>query len=256
MPVQSVESVKEKLLTKLRSAGPAGLAKGKLGIGAAKGRSAQAFNELIAERKIANLGTAARSCFVVTEHFNPLERACARIEENARAAVAARGKAIDLLIQKDLEKGCVGEVRKKAAEAIDWLVREGRLLRFRRSRTHYYIHAGTVSPSIAAADGDQPEMPSPGPAAAALPAALERQAVAAAYRRLRQRLGFSNVEIAELRREAGCAMEALKEFLLEESRAGRAVLSLGDASVSSEESRAAAIELFGRPHLLVRLDDE
>ena len=252
MPVQSVESVKEKLLTKLRSAGPAGLAKGKLGIGAAKGKSAQALSELIAERKIANLGTATRSCFVLIEHFNPLERACARIEGNARAAVAARGKAIDLLIQKDLEKGCVGEVRKKAAEAIDWLVREGRLLRFRRSRTHYYLHAGTLSPSIAAADGGQPEMPSPGPAATA----LDRQAVAAAYRRLRQRLGFSNVEIAELRREAGCAMEALKEFLLEESREGRAVLSLGDASVSSEESRAAAIELFGRPHLLVRLDDE
>ncbi len=256
MPVETVETLKEKILSKLRSAGPAGLTKGKLGIRGTGGNSASALSELIAERKIANLGTATRSPFVLIEHFNPLERACARIEKNARAAVPARGEVIALLIQRDLEKGCEGEVRKKAAEAVDWLVREGRLLQFRRSRTRYYIHADTVSASIPATDGDRREVPPAEPAAAALPAALDRQAVAAAYRRLRQRRGYSNVEIAELRREAGCAMEALKEFLLGESRAGRAVLSLGDASVSSEESRAAAIELFGKPHLLVRLDDE
>jgi hypothetical protein len=51
-------------------------------------------------------------------------------------------------------------------------------------------------------------------------------------------------------------MDALKHFLLDESRQGRAVLTLGDWSVSSEETRAGAIELFGKPHLLVRLDAE
>jgi len=86
--------------------------------------------------------------------------------------------------------------------------------------------------------------------------AADRGTILAAYRRLAQRLGYSNVEIAALRREAGCPMEPLKLFLLEESRRGRAVLSLGDWSVSSEETRGGAVELFGRPHLLVRLDSE
>ncbi len=251
MPLETVETLKEKLLSKLRSAGSGGLAKGKLGIRGAGGNCAQALSALIAERKIANLGTATRTCYVLIEHFNPLERACARIEKNARDALATRGGAIELLTQRDLEKGCQGEVRKSAGEALDRLVKQGRLLRFRRGRTLYYVHAdthaGAAHPEAVAAVS----LPPPAP----VPAAFDRQAVAAAYRRLRQRLGYGNVEIAELRREAGCTLDALKEFLIEESRAGRAVLSLGDASVSNEESRAAAVELFGKPHLLVRLDE-
>jgi hypothetical protein len=51
-------------------------------------------------------------------------------------------------------------------------------------------------------------------------------------------------------------MGELKRFLLEESHRGHAVLCLGDWSVSSDEIRSGAIELFGKPHLLVRLDAE
>lgn len=254
MPVETLENQVEKLLFKLREAGPAGLTKGKLGVKAGKGIAAQALGDLIARRKVANLGTATRTCFVLIEHFNPLERACERIEENALSKQPAREDAIELLTRRDIERGCEGEVRKKVDEAVDWMVKGRRLMRFRRSRTVYFVHAEKLRgaaqvPRPGENSQSAPESPSGAEAA-------DRGTILAAYRRLAQRLGYSNVEIAALRREAGCPMEPLKLFLLEESRRGRAVLSLGDWSVSSEETRGGAVELFGRPHLLVRLDSE
>jgi len=114
MPVETLENQVEKLLFKLREAGPAGLTKGKLGVKAGKGIAAQALEDLIARRKVANLGTATRTCFVLIEHFNPLERACERIEKNALSKQPAREDTIELLTRRDLEKGREGEVRKKS----------------------------------------------------------------------------------------------------------------------------------------------
>lgn len=254
MAVETLENQVGKLLLKLREAGPAGLTKGKLGVKAGKSIAAQALRDLIVRRKVANLGTATRTCFVLIEHFNPLERACERIERNALSKQAGREDTIELLIRKDLEKGCEGEVRKKADEAVDWMVKERRLMRFRRSRTVYFVHAEKLR---GAAQATRPGENSPAASESwAAAGAVDRGTILAAYRRLAQRLGYRNVEIAALRREAGCPMESLKLFLLEESRRGRAVLSLGDGSVSSEETRSGAVELFGRPHLLVRLDSE
>lgn len=254
MPVETLENQVEKLLFKLREAGPAGLTKRKLGLKAGKGRAAQALLELIAERKVANLGTATRTCFVLIEHFNPLERACERIEKNALFEKPGREGAIELLIKRELEKGCDGEVRKKVNDAVDWLVKERRLVRFRRSRTIYFVHAEKLR---GAAQATQPgEAARSAPETPPAAKEVDRGAVLAAYQRLKNRLGYGNVEISELRREAGCAMAGLKDFLIGESRRGRAVLSLGDWSVSNEETRDGAIDLFGKPHLLVRLDAE
>jgi hypothetical protein len=77
-----------------------------------------------------------------------------------------------------------------------------------------------------------------------------------AYRRVKERLGYSNVEVYELKKELGAPMDQVKAFLLEENRRGNAVLSLGDWSLSSEETRSGAIEILGKPHLLVRFRDE
>jgi len=258
MPVETLENQIEKLLFKLREAGPAGLTMGKLGVNDARGSAARALRTLMSERKVANLGTTTRTCFVLIEHFDPLERACEQIEKNALSKKSAREDTIELLIKKDLEKGCEGEVRKKIDEAIDWLVKEQRLHRFRRRRTLYYVHAENWRGAVHAGESEATfGNTADAPAGIANKAGdIDRQGVLAAYQRLKQRLGYSNVEISELRREAGCPLELLKIFLLEESRQGRAVLSLGDWSVSSEETRTGAIELFGKPHLLVRLDAE
>ena len=254
MRTEPVERQKERLLARLREAGAAGATKARLGVKSPHGSAAQALQALLDDRRIANLGSPPRPCFVLSEHFNPLERACAQIERNAGLSQPGRGGALELFSEKELGKGCQGEVRRQVEAAVGWLGQERRLVKLRRGRTVYYASAerwgALLAPETPPAPGDTVEAPRPaGPS-------VDRPLVQAAYRRLTSRLGYSNVEISELQRELGIPMEDLKRFLLEESRQGHAVLSLGDWSVSSEAIRAGAIDLFGRPHLLVRLDAE
>jgi len=84
---------------------------------------------------------------------------------------------------------------------------------------------------------------------------IDFKAVLSARNRIKSRTGFSNVEISELRRELGCDLEELKNFILQKSKEGKAVLSFGDMSLSDAETKEAAIELRGKSHLLVRFND-
>jgi hypothetical protein len=252
MEKQSPESKKEEILRKLEEAGASGLTKGGLGIKDAKSIGARALKTLEEEREIANLGTPKKTRYVLIEFYRPLELACEQIESTAKEVRASRSGILELLSRKDLEKGCVGEIRKKVDEAIDWLVKEKKLLRFRRGRVSYCVHANHVKDLLLEEDSsriERKEMPIP----TQVPG---RSEFLNAYRRAKERLGYSNVEIYELKKELGAPMDQVKTFLLEENRRGNAVLSLGDWSLSSEETRSGAIELLGKPHLLVRFKDE
>jgi len=251
MAVKSAAEHKANIIAKLRQAGPAGLTKSKLGVKDAKSPSGRALKELVADRRLANLGSRSRTRYVLIEHFKPLELACEQIEKNAKNAKPGRQGQIQLLIRNDLQKGCEGEVRKKVDEAVDWLVKAQKLLRARRGRTFYYLAADHIRTLLAG----QADLPIAGPELQRKKPALDKSAVFSAYLRVRARLGYSNVEISELQRELAVPMDRLKTFLLEQSRLGNVVLSLGDWSVSSEAVRAGAIELYGRPHLLVRFKE-
>ena len=258
MAQQSLESKKGAIVGKLKEAGASGLGKGGLGIKDAKSLGARALKALQEERRVANLGTPKKTRYVLAEFYKPLELACGQIEANAKKASSSRSGILELLSRKDLEKGCEGQIRKKVDEAIDWLVKEQRLLRFRRGRSIFFVHAEKIRGAAVGIPSPEPAKTVAAEPVETLPAlaGVDRRGIRAAYQRLARRLGYSNVDISGLRREAGCSMDALKHFLLDESRQGRAVLTLGDWSVSSEETRAGAIELFGKPHLLVRLDAE
>lgn len=258
MAQQTLEFKKAEILGKLKTAGASGLGKGGLGIKDAKSLGARALKALEENRRVGNLGTPKKTRYVLTEFYRPLELASGQIESNAKKTRLSRSGILELLSRKDLEKGCEGQIRKKVNEAVDLLVKEQRLFRFRRGRSIFFVHAERFHGAVPVIPSEEPsETVTDAPAGIPLVSAgLDRGELLAAYQRLTRRLGYSNVEISGLRREAGCSMDALKHFLLEESRRGRAVLSLGDWSVSSEETRAGAIELFGKPHLLVRLDAE
>jgi hypothetical protein len=252
MAQQSLETRKEIILGKLRDAAASGLTKGGLGVKDAKSMGARALRALEEERQVANLGTPKKTRYVLMEFYKPLEIACDQVEANAIKSRSSRPEILELLSRKDLEKGCEGEIRKKVDEAIDWLVKEGKLLRFRRGRNTYCLHAEHVKALLL--DEEAPRIETrETPMAGQVPG---RPEVLDAYRRVKERLGYSNVEISELQKEAGVPMDRMKAFLIEENRRGNAVLSLGDWSLSSEETRTGAIDLFGKPHLLVRFRDE
>lgn len=252
MAQQSLESKKEIILGKLREVGASGLTKAGLGIRDAKSVGARALKALQEEREIANLGTPSKTRYVLMEFYKPLELACDQIESNAKEAGSSRSGILELLSRKDLERGCVGEIRKKVDEAIDWLVKERKLLRFRRGRVSYCVHVKRVKDLLMGGEASRIER-NETPTQPQVPG---RSEFLTAYKRVKERLGYSNVEIYELKKELGAPMDQVKAFVLEENRRGNAVLSLGDWSLSSEETRSAAIELFGKPHLLVKLRDE
>jgi hypothetical protein len=252
MAQQSLESKREEILGKLKGAGASGLTKGGLRIKDAKSVGARALKALEEEREVANLGTPKKTRYVLLEFYKPLELACDQIESNAKEAGSSRSGILELLSRKDLEKGCAGEIRKKVDEAIDWLVKERKLLRFRRGRVSYCVHVKHVKDLLVGEEASRigrKEAPIP-------PQVPGRSEFLNAYKRVKERLGYSNVEIYELKKELGAPMDQVKAFLLEENRRGNAVLSIGDWSLSSEETRSGAIEILGKPHLLVRFRDE
>lgn len=241
-------TAKSNLLAKLRQAGEKGLAKSLLQI--KKGTIyEQAFNELLKERQIANLGTSKRPQIVLAEHFRPLEMACERI------VAKFPDRDVVLLSKAQLEEGLKGAVLKQVGAAIDWLVKEGKLLRAKRGALSLLMSTVAVKhhlPETRILEPIQLPLPATVPAQPPQPSTDVESRIMAAYQVVKQRERFSDVEIYSLQQESGVTMPELKAFLLHMSRAGRAVLSLGDWSLSSEEIRSGAVEIHGRQNLMVR----
>jgi hypothetical protein len=230
---------KQHLLAKLQAAGPAGLSKTGLGIKSATraGKlSIQALAALEREGRIRKLGAPRRPRYILQEHYRPLELAYEHIQGRA-----IPGKPV-LYTRTELARGIEATIREKLAEALDLLVKENVVLRLRRGNMSYYLHAASLPalPPPSARPGGR------GPA---------RSGLQEAYRRAVRASGFSDVLVEEVQRHLDTPIEALKALLVQECRAGRAVPSLGDWSLSSESARAAAITINGRPHLRIRLLD-
>lgn len=229
------DALPDKILAKLAAAGAAGLATSKLP-GAAADRK-EALRRLSAERRIGNLGTENKARYVLAEHFQPLELAAAHVERKATP-----GRATAYTLPK-LEAGSAGEVRQQVRKAVETLTKQRVLLKISLGKTSYWLHTASIQPLMPEADDF---------ASAAAP---PRPKLTDAYARAKRAEGFSDVPISLLQRESGLEMNALHEALLELSRSGQAVLSLGDWSLAADDERAAAFYLDGRQYLRVRLLD-
>ncbi len=240
------EAFKQGVLDKLHKAGAAGLTKGKFGIAKSEPKQA-AFKELEKEGAVVNLGSAARSLYVLKEFDRPLEMACDRVETLAASRTGtlfSRSKMI-----KMCEKSCPTRIKKELGRAVDWLAGEQKLLKFKYGRTFLFVHASAVAGKVTP---EKPKEPKEAVERGQEQEEPDRGTVLQAYRKVCRQIGFSDVEIYRLQQELGADMEALKAFIRGEARQGRAVLSLGDWSLSSEAVRSGAIESRGRQYLLVR----
>ncbi len=246
---KSIDDYKRQILDQLERAGKRGLTKGKLKI-SSKSLKEKAFKSLQKSGEIANLGTARSQQWVLARYNQPLEIAYDQIEQIAQLT---KGQ---LYSKTALLKGLKGNIRSKGDEAIRLLCQEKKMLRLKAGRTQYFVHFNAIAALLPAAVTMA--------AADAAPGASDqdelniRQAVQAAYQRIikRDRFGFSDVHIYDLQQESGISMDELKAYLKAESAAGRAVLSEGDWSLSSEAVRSGVIYLDDDPCLLVRFRKE
>ncbi len=239
-----LETVKESILQKLKDAGFVGLTKSKLKITTKK--SKQAFKELVDSNEIANIGSRTRQLFVLPDFFNPLERACDKIEELTGAP-----QNLEHIIPVNLSKLNMslpaGNIRLKTDEAIAFLLKKKRLIKIKAGRSLYLLHVSTVESylNIKNAGHDRVEQDSND-------FKIDPEDVIQSYEKIKKEKGFSNIEIYTLQQELAIPIEKLTTLLLDELQKGRAVLSLGDWSLSSVETRSGAVILDGKPHLLVR----
>jgi hypothetical protein len=240
---------KQGIINKLREAGAKGLNKTQLGI-KSKSPKDSAVKSLEKEQKIANLETGNKTLYVLKEFYKPLEMAYNRVE---KAVLSKPGLFSKSAVFKECEKGCPGKVRKEIENAVDWLVKENKLLKLKYRNFFLYLHVSKIQSLLPAVDPVS-ELQAAPQENKKLPE-LNRERVLEAYRKVSQRVGFSNIEIYQLQQELGIPIEQLKEFLLNESRNGTAFPSFGNWQLASEASRKAAIYINGEPHLVIRFKE-
>ncbi|MBF0101562.1 MAG: hypothetical protein HQK77_11705 [Desulfobacterales bacterium] len=235
MPVkEEIQTLQEELLNQIKQAGMQGIPKSDLKI-QARSLKMKAFKLLEKDKSIANLGTANDTRYVLKEFFLPLEMACKLIEKNAQT------HQLNLLNRRDLVKGCKGALNRKANQAIELLVKEKKIIRLKRGKNLFYLHSSSLQPFMLVQEPVQTQ--------------LEVKDVFNAYQKVKQRIGFSNVEISELQKELKVNITVLQEFIRTQGRKGKAILSFGDWSLASQDMRDAAIYINGKAHLLVRFID-
>jgi hypothetical protein len=228
------------ILAKLETATERGLSKSQLlGKSKIKARTS-VFEDLLTNRKIANIGTVGKPRYVTIENFKPLELAYAALE-----AKATPGKVV-LFLASEFESACVGAVKSAVPEAIKRLIQDRKLIPIKRARSLYYLHAESLrhfvdSPTLASG----PEQPQP-------TGKVDEAAIREAYRRLVSETGFSDVRISDLCRRAGVKADQIKSWLLAQSRQGIISPTRGDWSLAGPDERAAAIEINGEQHLRIR----
>ncbi|MBF0310289.1 MAG: hypothetical protein HQL56_12255 [Magnetococcales bacterium] len=223
-----------RILEKLSKGGAKGVSRSGLGIKAGS-PAALALAALEKERLIGNLGHSRAALYVLAIHFNPLERACQRL-----AALAQPGRP-RLFSRSQLQTALpLGAVRQQLDAALKVMLGDGGLIAIAHGRYPLYLHRASL-PALAVPAGPT----------------LSWDEIVQGYRRLVKRGGLLDPRIAELHRECGSPpLQTFREMLYQALHRGEAVASLGDASLSTEEERAAALLIDNVPHLRIRLPEK
>lgn len=196
-----------------------------------------ALREMAAAGSVVAVPVGKKTMYYLPEFAPSAATAAVKIERLAALKHPA------LLTVSDFMKALSPTEKPFLPEAVHRLESAARLIKLVRGKVFFFAHADSLRPLLGQ------------PAPAAVPIAIDAPRVRGAYRTLAARTGFPAVQIAALGRETAVPLDDLKSWLLAEHRAGRAVFGFGDWSLADEAARAAAVELRGDQHLLVRLED-
>ena len=245
MARKTEEDYKKEFLAKIENAREKGVSKSALCTSKSSEEKVKAFTALHKANEISDIGTKKYPRWVLPRYKNqPFEIAYNHIEKKAKESK-------ELLISKNkLIAGLKGRPKNEFDEALRILAQEKKIIMLKAARSFLCIHIDRLipfmpEPASLAPNPNEPASPAPNPEEL-------RKSVMDSYQKVKQRFHFSDIWIFELFQEAGLQMDVLKNFLLKESREGRAVLSYGDWSLSSDEIHTGAIEINGDQHLMVR----
>ncbi len=244
------DALQEILLKKLQQAGTTGVVIGELGGKTLKARALlePALADLLALGRICRIDDGPRAHYFLPQFAPTVESVRHKMERTAREAQVA------LLSKKDLSSTLLPTERLFFAQALAGLLAEKALIKLSRvsrakkrsaqTEMDFYMHTSALRELVAET------YPETVPTPFTPPRLLE------VYRQIVQRNGFPDVEIFELHERLGLSLATLRAQILAEYEAGRAVLSFGDWSLASPETRSGAIEINGDRYLRVRFQDE
>jgi hypothetical protein len=246
----AVEALQEALLRKIQQAGTTGVSIRDLDSTTRKARALlePALAELMARGKLVRIDDGRRAYFFLAQFAPTVESVRHKVERTAREAQ------VTLLSRNDLSSALLPAERPFLTQVLVGLLAEKALIKLShhgRARKggaqremDFYMHTSGLRELVAAT------YPESAPPPFTPPKLLE------VYQQLVQRNGFPDVEIFELNERLGLPLDFLRAQILAEYEAGRAVLSFGDWSLASPETRSGAIEINGDRYLRVRFQDE
>ncbi len=246
----AVDGLRETLLKKLQQSGTAGVEITDFDYKTRKVRALleSALSDLVAVGNISRIDDGRRAFYFLPQFAPTVESVRYKVERAAREAQ------VTLLSRKDLSSGLLPAERSLFTRALVGLLAEKALIKLnhvsRAKKTgaqremDFYMHTSGLRELVATT------YPETAPPPFTPPRLLE------VYQQLVQRNGFPDVEIFELHERLGLPLAALRAQILAEYEAGRAVLSFGDWSLASPDTRSGAIEINGDRYLRVRFQDE
>jgi hypothetical protein len=141
--------------------------------------------------------------------------------------------------------------------ALKDLLASGRAVKLQGAGKSLFVLASSIRTAAAELVG-HPDLSAPSLAqapTAPVPNGIDSERVRQAYRQLATRHRAVHVTIADLWRDSGAPLPALKTWLLAECRAHRADPALGEPSLATPEQLDAALVINGKPHLYIQLEN-
>ncbi|TFE67126.1 hypothetical protein [Methylacidiphilum caldifontis] len=230
----SVEVIKEKILNFLSKCQEKGAPKSKLPL--AKNPSFEkALEELVSKDSILSIYRR----YYLKDFAPTLEKTKEKLLSFFERWVKKnRGRKVYQPISELILKKKFNLVAKTSLfTSLDELAEEGHLIRLKVKKVSYYLPLSLLAQ----------EEPKEG--------SFDPQKIREAYKELVGNGGFLDVSLSKLRRRAGINRKEFQDWILEQSRQGKAHLSAGDYTLISKEEEKEAILLGSKKFYMVRLRD-
>lgn len=223
----SHDQLREEILSKLRSAGCAGLRPSKLGIAGTARRDA--LDSLLSAGEVVRFACGKGKVYFLAAFAPSLESAYRTLDE-----ALARQPGI-LLSTAECGRLCRKHEKVFLNDAVRYLINDRRLLKLKRGRASYLMHVEALRSML---DGDALTGP---------------EAIARAYSEIARSSGQSWVSVRRLSETSALPVAEVIAVLEEMAQKGGAAFSRGEPTLLPEEERSAHVVIGGDAFYLVRL---
>jgi hypothetical protein len=236
---EQIAQAAQRILERLKSSGGKGLTKKVL---TKEKLEEQALKELVRAGKVANLG-AANSSYYVLLGDQSIDALRLSLAISAVKDLMGDGKP-RLVSKAEIEKKnkLPSKARQTLLQALKQLVDERWLISLKAGRSNYFLSIASLRDYLQIPTTPPPPIQTP----------FDPTAARLAYQHLAEQLRSPEILISDLQEASGLPIKPLQEWLLAECRAHRAVPGKGEPTVATPRQLECALIIDREPHLYIR----